>query len=357
MIRPDPGRTDRLPAGLSAGSPAGGRPRPRPSTGAPQGPHREIACDESGSEGEKLVGGNTKVFAHAGLGLDVESAAACMRAVRDRAPSPTTEYKAFILLRSKHRQARAWLLGPSGPLLGNAHVYLIDKAFFVVRTVIELLPADGDDPADLAAAFYREGQGALGHARWTAFLAACNDLLRTRNGRGPGVSVEEVFHLVESLRTAGVGGPTGAVMDRLAAARPLVEAFRARLLGDPPQMPVLDPLVPAIVQAVDRWAEGDGVLSIVHDRQTMLTDERIAQLRAHPVVRRGSAHGRLADVRLVDSRTDPRIQVADLLAGAARKIAEDELDGRGDAELTELLRPYIAPASIWMDGFGPARAG
>ncbi|MGW5686566.1 DUF3800 domain-containing protein [Nonomuraea sp. NPDC003754] len=349
MIRPDSGRTDRLPAG----------DRPPPPGGLAER-LREIACDESGSEGEKLVGGNTKVFAHAGVGFDIESAARCMREVRRRAPSPTTEFKAGILLRGKHRGTLAWLLGPAGPLLGNAHVHLVDKAFLVVRAVAELLPAAGDTPADVAATVYREGPHALGHARWTAFLTSFNDVLRTKNGRGPVVSVEEAFDLVDVLRSAGAGGPTGAVMERLAGARPRVAAFRARLLGEPPLMPVLDPLVPAIVGAVDRWAADDAPLFLVHDRQTMLTDERIAQLRAHPVVRRGSPTGRLAGVRLVDSRTDPRVQVADLLAGAARRIAEDELEGRGDAELTALLRPYVDASSIWGDDrsrFLPVPAG
>jgi hypothetical protein len=49
----------------------------------------------------------------------------------------------------------------------------------------------------------------------------------------------------------------------------------------------------------------------------------------------------------VDSRTDPRVQVADLLAGVARKVAADELLGRSDPDLTALLRPYVDPASRW----------
>ena len=44
----------------------------------------EVACDESGYESEKLIGGTTDVFAHASVGLDVESAAACMREARSR---------------------------------------------------------------------------------------------------------------------------------------------------------------------------------------------------------------------------------------------------------------------------------
>ncbi|MFD0662567.1 hypothetical protein [Thermocatellispora tengchongensis] len=46
------------------------------------------------------------------------------------------------------------------------------------------------------------------------------------------------------------------------------------------------------------------------------------------------------------------MQVADLLAGAARKIAEDALHGHGDPELTALLRPYVHPRSIWGPGGG-----
>jgi hypothetical protein len=57
----------------------------------------------------------------------------------------------------------------------------------------------------------------------------------------------------------------------------------------------------------------------------------------------------MSGLRGADSRTDPRVQVADLLAGLARRIASDELLGRGDPELTTLLRPYVDPASIWQD--------
>lgn len=64
---------------------------------------------------------------------------------------------------------------------------------------------------------------------------------------------------------------------------------------------------------------------------------------------RGVEHGPLARLVRVDSMTDSRVQVADFLAGVARKIAEEELEGRGDPELTELLRPYLDTASFWAD--------
>ncbi len=58
----------------------------------------------------------------------------------------------------------------------------------------------------------------------------------------------------------------------------------------------------------------------------------------------------LAAVRLVDSMADARVQVADFLAGVARRIAEDALGGAPDEELTDLLRPYVDPRSVWGDG-------
>ncbi|MBB3729550.1 DUF3800 domain-containing protein [Nonomuraea dietziae] len=303
----------------------------------------EIACDESGSEGEKLIGGNTTVFAHASLRLTEESAAECIQEIRNRAPSPTLEYKSSIIRRSKHRHALKWLLGSSSPLHGEAHVFLIDKTFHVVGRIVDLFAEDG---TSMAAALYRDGEQAFGPERWTAFLQAFNELLRARNGRGSSVSVDMAFGLVDALRLHGAGGLAGHIMELLSQARPRMESYRTRLVADPAMIPALDLLVPAIVQAVLHWGEGVRPVSVVHDRQTLLTDARIAQLKE---ILSATPEARLSGMRLVDSRLDARVQVADLLAGAARQIAEDELDGRGDEELIALLRPYVDASSIWGD--------
>ncbi|MEV2272825.1 DUF3800 domain-containing protein [Nonomuraea africana] len=307
----------------------------------------EIACDESGSEGEKLIGGNTAVFAHASLRLTENLAAECIREVRRRAPSPSLEYKSDIIRRSKHRAALMWLLGPSSPLDGNAHVFLIDKAFHVVGRVIDLLPDLGPQQRRaMAVDLYREGRSRFGGERWTASLESFNDLMRTRNGRGPGVSVDAVFDLVDTLRVSDAGGRAGEIMDLLWQARARMAPFRTRLLDGPTTIPALDTLIPAIVRAVAYWGEGVRPVFVVHDQQTLLNDERIARLLS-------ASPRTLSGIRLVDSRLDARIQVADLLAGAARQIAENELNGRGDEELTALLRPYVDASSIWV----PAGAG
>jgi hypothetical protein len=313
----------------------------------------EIACDESGYEGEKLIGTTTDVFAHASVRLDAESATSCMQELRRRIRSPATEYKANHLLREKHRKVLCWLLGPSAPLFGHSHVYLVDKAFFVVSRVVGLL-LDGVAPtADLgpvqnplAVTLYRDGQRVFGREAWRAFLVSSNNLMRAKDRLDVRTSVEGFFRAVEALRLAGAPGPADDILAMLCQARPYADSFRTQLLGNATMIPAMDPLIPALVQAVVHWGDGATPVSIVHDRQNTLSDARIEQLKAT-----FSAPGstRLASLSLVNSYSDPRVQIADILAGAARKIASDELNNRGDAELTAFLRPYVDPFSIWGD--------
>lgn len=310
----------------------------------------EVACDESGSEGEKLIGGETDVFAHASVRLDTEAAAACIQEIRERIRSPAVEYKSNHLLRKRHRSVLEWLLGASGPIHGNAHVHLTDKEFFVTGKIIDILGgeaayaaiADRDRQATaMAVTLYRDGRRTFEREQWESFLGSFNDLLRVKNRRGSEPSVDSFFRVVDTLHLAGAPGPVVEIMSRLRRARPQVDVVRSKLLDNSKMISALDPLIPAIVRAVAHWG-GDGrPVYLVHDEQLSLTDERISQL--------GERVSSLAGLQLVDSRSDSRVQVADFLAGVARKIASDELNQRGDAELTALLRPYVDSFSIWAD--------
>lgn len=341
----------------------------------------ELACDESGSEGERLLGGVTDVFAHASVRLTTESATDCIAALRSRIRSPATEYKANHLLREKHRPVLTWLLGPAGPIHGHARVHLTEKTFFVVRTMVNLLVDDlayaatlglrqGQPAGAMAATLYREGPPTFGRVHWERFLESFNYLLRPRNRRGVGVSVDAFYDLVDLLHPAdtdtgsdaesGSGGadfgsPVEEIIGLLPAARPRLEVVLARLRDNPRAVPALNPMLPAIVSAVAHWGAGGEPVSIVHDTQTALTAECVAELqevfgKPDPTPARYAPAGRLTSLTFVDSHLEPRVQVADFLAGTARKIASDELNGRGDAELTALLRPYVDPGSIWGDG-------
>ncbi|MER8007982.1 hypothetical protein [Streptomyces sp. NPDC094149] len=309
----------------------------------------EVGCDESGSDGENLTGGNTDVFAHASVLLEVGTAAGYLREVRDRIRSPAEEYKANHLLREKHRAVLEWLLAPGGPLHGRAHVHLTEKAFFVVDRAADLLLGDGAEALPL----FREGRRTLGDERWREFLQAANRLLRVRNDGEPSEPAEVFFRTVDVLRRAHAGTEVAAVLERLAAARSRADAYRARIDAGPTLVPVLNPLLPAIVATAAYWSAGGRRVRLVHDRQNMLTPERIAWIEE--TARRSGI--RLAGVRLVVAREDPRVQLADFLAGIARKIASDELNGRADPALTTLLRPYVDAASVWGDDIARALLG
>ncbi|WP_327399285.1 hypothetical protein OG194_03225 [Streptomyces sp. NBC_01288] len=320
-------------------------------TGNPEnGALMEIACDESGSDGENLTGGNTDVFAHASVRLPVETAAEYVQEIRRRIRSPATEYKANHLLRDKHRAVLESFLDPAGPLRGgNAHVHLIEKTFFIVdRAVGLLLGEDGDGDGDEAVTLFREGPLTFGEHGWRDFLAASNQLLRVRNDAAATVPADVFFRTVDTLRDEYSGTTAGVIVGRLAAARSRAESYRERMRDSPVLFPVLNPLLPAIVSTARYWLAGGRSVRLVHDRQNMLTPERIAWIMESAP---------LSDVQLVAARSDARVQLADFLAGIARKLASDELNGRGDPALTALLRPYIGTDSVWGDAGSGLRLG
>ncbi|MFY9915304.1 MAG: DUF3800 domain-containing protein [Nocardioidaceae bacterium] len=301
----------------------------------------DVACDESGSEGEHLIGGNTDVFAHGSVRLGLDDAAACVAEVRSRIRSPATEYKANHLLRQKQRAVLMWFLGAGGPLVDRAHVVLTDKTFYVLSALIDLLDGDGD-AAGAAARLRREGARAFGEVRWNRFLETGNLVLRSGVGLLTPTPVDAFFAAVDDLRRIDDPHELADVLDRLSEGRSRVVHFRRRVTEHPAVVPLLEPLIPALVSTVLHWCGVDCPVSIVHDETNTLTEDRLAHVRRE-------VGPRLSGVRMVDSQQDPRVQLADFLAGVARKLASQALNGRADVELTALLSPYVDADSCWGD--------
>lgn len=284
-----------------------------------------IACDESGSEGVNLIGANTAVFAHAAVRLEPEAAAECVTRLRELIGSPALEYKANHLLRAKNRAALEWLL--TEPLADNASVLLVDKALFLAGKIVDLLIDQTPYPECLrcrpdarARALHRDGPRIHGTRRWSEFLRSFTGLLRTSNRRLPATTPARFF-----AQTDVLGG--------WVAARPRLTALRDQLLADPGLVSPLDPLMPALADTIAFWRPD----KVIHDEQPSLTPARLAQL-IDPV----------PQWRFVDSKSEPRVQIADFLAGVARRLTEETLHGGGDADLVTLLRPYVLPASVWI---------
>ncbi|MEV5174356.1 hypothetical protein AB0L10_25520 [Streptomyces flaveolus] len=334
-----------------------------------------MACDESGSDGENLLGGNTDVFAHASVALPVDVAAECVREIRHRIRSPAEECKANHLLREKHRAVLVWLLAAGGPIHGRAHVHLTEKAFLVVDRAVGLLLGD---PAD-AVSLYRQGPEVFGADAWREFLVAANALLRVRPGgqrdtggdaapaagyapcaaregsplagEAPDAPEDAFFATVDALVRAAPGSEAAGTLRRLAAHRHRADAYRTRMRAAPALFPVLNPLFAALRHTAAHWSADGRPVVLVHDRQNALTPGRIAR-----IVQSARRDGiELHGLRLVDSRDDVRVQIADFLAGIARRIASDELAATGDRELTACLRPYVAAGSVWGDARSWAR--
>lgn len=293
-------------------------------------PVLDIACDESGADGENLVGGNTLFFSHAGIDLPIEVAGAHIQEIRRRIRSPAEEYKANHLLREKHRAVLEWLLAPGGPLHGHAHVHLIDKRRFLLERLAEVLIGD----AEAAGVLWRERVPVFAEAEWREFLGGANRILRIRTEDDPQDAIDGFFRTVGVLRRAHPGTACAEFLGLLE-----VERAVSHRAAPTPLIPLLDPLFPAILRTAAHWATP---VHLSHDRQTLLTPERISWLCAA-----ARARGvRLAGVSLVRARHDPRVQLADFLAGIARKIADDQVTGAGDPALMELLRPYVSPSTL-----------
>lgn len=325
----------------------------------------ELACDESGAEGQHLVGGVTDVFTHAAVALDPGDAAECVAEIRRRIRSPATEYKATHLLREKHRAVLRWFLGAEGPLFGNARVQLIDKEFLVVDTVVHVLLGEEVHPLpyhredglhEPAEALFQEGPGAVGEAVWRRFLEAGNELVRIRNRGRPEDPVAAFFDVLDALHRPEPDGRVGSIVRELAGARRRADRFRARVTGDLADTWTMDPVLAGLSATVASWTGLGRPFVIVHDEQSALTKERVTAIM--PSFPDGAEAGRtdgaspegFLGLRRVDSQSDPRVQIADFLAGAARRIASDVRIGREDAELTALLRPYVDTShSLWVD--------
>ncbi len=342
---------------------------------AKEGSIVEIACDESGFSGGNLVGpGASTVFAHAGVHVDERSAGLALAEIRASLQARSDgEYKSAELMRARHRPLLLSFLGPSGPIAGRATVIVIDTRFFVLARLLDVLlgvgPAaptelPGRDPGthQMADRLYRSGAETYGAADWQEFLQLAGNLLRTNSRWLPARPVENFYATLDRLLATDRSGEVAEVLDRLRSSRPIAEQVRSGYLANAKQTPLFEPIIPAVARTVAAWTAVTSEVHVVHDEQSALTPERLTDIAV--AVARSRPGTRLAGFRLVDSRLDPRIQLADFLAGVAHRHARGVLRGEADPEVTRLLRPMIDPESLWVaagpppgDGPGPSPDG
>ncbi|MEV8375117.1 hypothetical protein AB0P21_20435 [Kribbella sp. NPDC056861] len=311
----------------------------------------EIACDESGFTGTNMLDPDFELITHVGLCLDHATAAEYVALIHQRFRRySATEYKSGQLLRN--RLAVEWLLGT---LAGRATVHLTDKTYFTVTRLVDLLIGDPSyaagtslalDLRPVANTLHRTGPVVFGTAKWRDFLAAFVGMMRHKRYRGiDGPYVGHFLKSLDGLRSDRLDPILGELRD----ARPQLFRVLTELQDDrSPVPPPLEPLIPALFETARLWTADGSTITMLHDEQSALTPHRVA--RVQDLLRSVSpAPEPLLGLTMLDSRTDPRIQLADLLAGVARQLATAELRRRADPRLTALLRPYLASTSLWSD--------
>ncbi len=316
----------------------------------------EIACDESGFSGSNLLDEATPVFTHASVDLSIDEAADLMRTLRSGFSRSLSEFKSGPFLRGQQAgEALEWFLSE---LKGRAHVYLVDKEYFLATRVIDLFLVEPSYAAGTrltqehrpaALTLYRAGRSA--GRGWSVFLATFVELVRTKRQQQPDCSIlERFFQARDALARAGLGTEADGVLDGLDRTR--VWAVVTRLAHhDRSIPPPLEPMLPALAETVLFWSRGQRQVLVIHDEQSALTADRLRRLQCvmadgadwsdRDAREAGTTPVRvspLAGLVTVDSRDDPRVQVADLLAGVARRSPDSDDDG--------LLRSFVSPTSL-----------
>jgi hypothetical protein len=327
-----------------------------PPVSAVTGTVVEIACDESGFSGTNLLHPTTPVITHASVDLSVGEAVRLIAALRSEFRFSPNEFKSRQFLRSPAaNEALEWF---QAALSGRAHVHVVDKEYFLVTRIVDLLLAEPTYAAGTRLTQrHRPAALTLYRARrsvgsdWGIFLAAFVEMVRIKRRHRPDCrSLERFFHARDALLRDGLGAHADDVLNRLSRTR--VQAVLIRLSNNDQSIPPpLEPMLPALAETVLFWSGAQRRVLVIHDEQSALTASRLIRLQqaladaaatspagADEAGSSSAGVSPLAGLVMVDSRDDPRVQVADLLAGIARRLPQ-LLDGGP-------LQSFLSPTSL-----------
>ncbi|MBB5164124.1 DUF3800 domain-containing protein [Mycobacterium sp. AZCC_0083] len=322
----------------------------------------QIACDESGSDGENLIEGSSRVFAHGSTDLDAAAASQFIDGLRDTVKFKGPELKSTTLLQNAQRRAALLdTFATGGPLSDRVKFLVIDKWYMAAAKVIDLVVeedayANGDDIYSTGEAYrmaqtlMQEGRRAFGESRWQQLLGEFVSFVRRRQRVGAKTTETELLQTIDDLRLRNNRRSVTAIMQRLWQGRHHLADYGPD--GPITSMGTLEPIIPAIVSAAKAWHEVHRVpIEVVHDRYAALTPAAVKDILAVSTTTWPNmvAPPPIAALQQVDSRTDARVQVADLVAGVGAWAARGALDGTLTDQDAELIRPYLLTDSMWAD--------
>lgn len=312
-----------------------------------------IACDESGSEGENLTASKHPVFVHASVAISLEEATELVANLRAATRTQAPELKSRFALAPSNRAA---LLEAMSALDSQGNIHLVDKSYFVTAKMIALLLVDPIldsggwpeiDPRELADSLHQYGAMAVGQERWDRLLSTFNSLVRSylrKDGPEP-PTVQPFFAALDEALHHCTDANINETLELLSFARNRVREYQgARRV----QLREIDPMGPSLDAAARAWQMriGDVPFEFLVDNYSGLTPEvreMILDGARMPVnigwiVRPGVD---LRAIRLIDSKLDVRVQMADILAGVGREIARLAIDGTFDDELQDVVSEML----------------
>ena len=332
---------------------------------------RWVAADESGWDGEQLYDRHDRYLSIGSVAVDDETAGEIVGQLRrDARLSQPPELK-FAHFRDGNRlEVLVGLLGPGGGLEGRAHIYPVDKHYFVTGKIIDLLLEEeasarginlheGDRARQIAWTLFNEGPRALGTDGFNRIIATMVGFASGRNHDGSVVSVDALFEEFRLAFGRAHRRQVSQILRDLLQTREHAE-FLLEVLGntDEPAL-ALEPLITALPLIGTLWSDEIGALNMLLDEQRALTDERLDHIATFAAIDvqfsgpRMGARRRPPDraVRSVVrgvSRDHPSIQLADLVAGAGQATARRHVGAPSIAgeRLYPLVVPLISPESL-----------
>jgi len=239
-------------------------------------------------------------------------------------------------------------------------VTVTDKLYFAAAKAIDLvveeaayergegMHADGS-AVTMARVLFRDGPRALPAADFHSLLDHFVSFVRAKHRKGTRITLEELLSTIDDLRLRARRRTVQDILGELWRDKDYLRAF---VEGGAYTTVSLDPLVPSLMPAIIAWhGQHHRPLRLIHDRYSLLTPEATSDLvflanNPFPEFLYGAP---LVEVVQVDSRDDPRVQVADIVAGLARAIATDALNGPLDERVAAVARSIVIPRSVWGD--------
>lgn len=313
-----------------------------------------IACDESASEGENLVASTHPVFVHGSTDLAIDDAQEFIAALRAATNAQAREMKSSAVLRPRNRDA---LLRALTSLEGHGNIYFVDKSYFLTAKLIALTVAEFGERLGLdvhhsgfgrymADLLHRDAEAAVGTTSWNAVLSTFNNVVRSYVREGSAAPAVEFFYeALADARKRCSNLRVALILEEVWEARDLIRAYEG---ATPVELRELDPIAPSLAAVSMTWHMrlGDVPFEFLHDTYSGLSPgvckAIVASSRAPLALGEISLpRGDLRGIRLIDSKSDARVQVADILAGVGREVARMAAAGTFDDDLQTTVHQML----------------